>query len=263
MMEWLDELDMSANVDLHTAGGSQNGFDNSGRIGDPHWVEWGQVERTKGHIGSIAETMKEWIEKGYFRRQTLYSFCVLNEPAGWLDDIWNACKDDYYPAAYYRIREFFPEDDIGVNIQQAFREGWEFDNLMTAPQYSNVAVDMHVYQCFGDYWNSIHNDDAGKGVHFDFSCGYANDVRDRYHWTFSGEWSLGNAGPQDFNDPNYVEFLRLWFLAQIDAFEYSDQGNGWFYWSGKLERGYEEWDYLKMLDRGVAPQGMKSLLIRY
>jgi hypothetical protein len=23
-------------------------------------------------------------------------------------------------------------------------------------------VDMHIYQCFGDYWNSIHNDQAGN-----------------------------------------------------------------------------------------------------
>ncbi len=34
---------MVAVIDLHTAPGSQNGFDNSGRTGDPHWVEWGQV----------------------------------------------------------------------------------------------------------------------------------------------------------------------------------------------------------------------------
>jgi hypothetical protein len=36
---------MVAVIDLHTAPGSQNGFDNSGRTGDPHWVEWGQVSQ--------------------------------------------------------------------------------------------------------------------------------------------------------------------------------------------------------------------------
>ena len=29
------------------------------------------------------------------------------------------------------------------------------------PGFSSVSVDMHTYQCFGDYWNSIHNDQAG------------------------------------------------------------------------------------------------------
>ena len=42
---------MSANIDLHTAPGSQNGFDNSGRTG--------QVGRSKLHIRLIAETLKD------------------------------------------------------------------------------------------------------------------------------------------------------------------------------------------------------------
>jgi hypothetical protein len=46
------------------------------------------------------------------------------------------------------------------------------------------------------------------GAHYDASCGYALDVADRKHWTFSGEWSLGNAGPWDWNNPDYTNFLR-------------------------------------------------------
>ena len=61
MMEWLDEFNMSANIDLHTAPGSQNGFDNSGRTG--------QVGRSKLHIRLIAETMKDWLNKIYFKRK--------------------------------------------------------------------------------------------------------------------------------------------------------------------------------------------------
>ena len=44
MLIWMDELGLAANIDLHGAPGSQNGFDNSGRAGGAHWVEWGQVE---------------------------------------------------------------------------------------------------------------------------------------------------------------------------------------------------------------------------
>jgi hypothetical protein len=46
------------------------------------------------------------------------------------------------------------------------------------------------------------------GVHYDVSCAYAHDVEQRAHWTFSGEWSLGNAGPWDWNSPDYTNFLR-------------------------------------------------------
>ena len=39
------------------------------RTGGAHWVEWGQVDRTKDHIRMIAQTIKDWIDRGYFRRQ--------------------------------------------------------------------------------------------------------------------------------------------------------------------------------------------------
>ena len=104
---------------------------------------------------------------------------------------------------------FFCSQTTNVNIQQAFRAGSEFDNLMVAPEFENVSVkvqlwqwwtcdiflnitwigtgwqilidvvakvDMHTYQCFGDFWNAVHNDDAGKGLHYDVSCAYAYQV---------------------------------------------------------------------------------------
>ena len=46
------------------------------------------------------------------------------------------------------------------------------------------------------------------GAHYDASCAYALDVAARTHWTFSGELSLGNAGPWDWNSPDYTNFLR-------------------------------------------------------
>merc|ERR1711892_619099 len=198
MLVWMDELGLAANIDLHGAPGSQNGFDN----------------------------------------------------------IWNACYWDYYPASYANIREFF-DSGTNINIQQAFKDGSNFDNLMTEPDFHNIAVDMHTYQCFGDYWNNVHVDTgAGRGVHFDASCAYALDVSARYHWTFSGEWSLGNAGPWNWNNPEYVEFLRLWFLSQIDAYEYSEKGYGWYFWSGKIQGRYPEWNYLHLLETGVAPANL-------
>ena len=37
-------------------------------------------------------------------------------------------------------------------------------------------VDMHTYQCFGPFWNAVHNDDAGKDLHYLASCAYAYTV---------------------------------------------------------------------------------------
>ena len=53
---WMDELGLVANIDLHGAPGSQNGFDNSGRAGGAHWVEWGQVSTSLEILPSSAST---------------------------------------------------------------------------------------------------------------------------------------------------------------------------------------------------------------
>ena len=88
---------MKANIDLHGAPGSQNGFekfprkysfrsvrfDNSGRAGEANWVKEGQVDRTKEVLRMISVTVRAWVEEGAISETTIYSWCVLNEPAGW------------------------------------------------------------------------------------------------------------------------------------------------------------------------------------
>ena len=105
---WLDELGMRGLIDLHAApgnpehnaialqfmvAGSQNGFDNSGRRGDVHWVsedypqDNANVARTIIIQDKIAANMARWIEEGAFKRETLYGISLLNEPAGWWDKV--------------------------------------------------------------------------------------------------------------------------------------------------------------------------------
>jgi len=89
----------------------------------------------------ISVTVRGWVEEGAISESTIYTWCVLNEPAGWESEIWEACKEDYYPASYHVIRELWPQT-TNVNIQQAFRLGYEFDNLMVAHEYENVSVSL-------------------------------------------------------------------------------------------------------------------------
>ena len=138
-------------------------------------------------------------------------------------------------------------------------------------------VDMHTYQCFGPFWNAVHNDDAGKDLHYLVSCAYAYQVGERFLWsllTLVGSrtipldifwrmeswecWPLGLEWPhlrmvhfmssgfffkniksglqgQHLIPTSQVEFLRLWMLAQMDAYEYTEKGAGWFFWSAKQQ----------------------------
>ena len=102
--------------------GSQNGFDNSGRRGDVHWVsedypqDNANVARTIIIQDKIAANMARWIEEGAFKRETLYGISLLNEPAGWWDKVrlgclcstllkvWSACTDEFYPGGYEVVR---------------------------------------------------------------------------------------------------------------------------------------------------------------
>ena len=124
---WIDELGMKALIDLHAGpgqsprislknlkifvqSGSQNGFDNSGRRGEVHWVseeypeDNANVARTIVIQDLISATMARWIEEGVMARSTLYGVSLLNEPAGWWDKVWSACTDEFYPGGYNAVR---------------------------------------------------------------------------------------------------------------------------------------------------------------
>ena len=41
------------------------------------------MERTKEVLRMISVTVRGWVEEGVISETTIYSWCVLNEPAGW------------------------------------------------------------------------------------------------------------------------------------------------------------------------------------
>jgi len=83
--EWCAELGLKVLVDLHTGPGSQNGFDNSGKRGPIGLLEGGNVDRWAGIVGTVAEWCKANLDAG-----TLFGLEILNEPAGFNDDMWAA-----------------------------------------------------------------------------------------------------------------------------------------------------------------------------
>ena len=102
--------------------GSQNGFDNSGRRGDVHWVsedypqDNANVARTIIIQDKIAANMARWIEEGAFKRETLYGISLLNEPAGWWDKVYflEIVSKQYLSLAFCLLTACF-SDDTGGN----------------------------------------------------------------------------------------------------------------------------------------------------
>ena len=94
-------------MDLHGAPASQNGFDNSGQRGDPNWYnpdDSSNIHRTYIVLEMLSDMVISWIDEGYMSEYTLYGVEVLNEPAGYFEDIWVECRDNFYPNSYLTLR---------------------------------------------------------------------------------------------------------------------------------------------------------------
>jgi len=291
-LKWMDEIGLKASLDLHTGPGSQNGYDNSGRRGEAHWVDGSypgnrhNLDRTVSIVDQYAATIRGWIDAGEFSVDTVYGIGILNEPhiCGYLsgNSLFPACIDDFYPKAHEAVRKYFTGEEAKVVIDIAAMSFGDFAGGVNNDP--NVDLDAHTYQCFGGYWNEVALSPNGWNTHLETSCAFGNDIASSPMNTWVGEFSLSvtectkylSGGYMiDYIPPDndislceyynndwstypeeYKDFLRKFFLAQIDGFE---QGAGWIFWTGKTENNSSpEWDYLFLLQQGVMPADLCS-----
>jgi len=278
LLKWAENAGLKVLIDLHTAPGSQNGFDNSGRRGPVRWLEGDNVERTVRILEKITQNMADWITEGHIKEETLYGIELLNEPAGWDQKLWETCRDSFYPDGYDLIRNVFPQADPQVVIQQAFKSFEDFHDYMN--ENDGVSLDWHEYQCFGDYWNQLADQPTGWTTHLEAARNWGDDARTLP--IFTGEWSLAvtdcqlylDGGWADPYDPvasdsacayynsdfstypeEYKDFLKEFFIAQSQGYE--NKGVGWFFWTGKTENNCApEWDYLYLLEKGIISKSL-------
>ena len=292
---WMDELGLQALIDLHAGPGSQNGYDNSGRRGEVHWVDEtypenrANLERTLRINEKIAQTMRQWVDNGEFGINTLYGIGLLNEPHVCGYESWfslrEACLDDFYPKGYDVIRKYFGPEEAAVVIDVASLPFSMFNRRFPADQYQNLVIDAHHYQCFA---NNLVEQEDGWQRHLSDACKRGEAINDSHLPVVTGEFSTaitecqkylqgGYVTPYDpFNPPeicntyngdfpNYgpahVDFLKSFFLAQIDSYESGPSGVGWFMWTMKVEGEHEagpEWDFLYLWRNGVIPSDLCS-----
>lgn len=279
---WAEELDMKVLVDLHGAPGSQNGFDNSGKRGKIRWLEEQNVERTLRIIEQFCKLLNKWVENDDVKADTIYGIELLNEPWGVQADIWEEIRDRFYPNGYKIVRDSIG-DAFTVSIQQGFRPWYNFYDYMSDPdKYTKVALDIHSYHAFGPFWNLVASQDNAWSVNLEAACLYHWELMNVTLNTFVGEWSLAITDCQlylqgGYNEPyhpgcgkevctqynsdfstytdEYKTFLRNFMLAQMDSFEFGDNGIGWFFWTAKTENHCApEWDLIFLIENQIAPE---------
>jgi len=283
-VKWCSDVGIHVVLDLHCAPGSQNGFDNSGRMGEVHFADtevasngritYPNINRALRVIDALA---KHFSAQEY--KNTVSGIELVNEA---FISIPLEIVKDYYLQGYEIVKKY---GDIAVVIGDSFRFG-AWGDFMFPPHYRHVWIDTHIYQVFDHYRLSFTWDQ-----HIEQTCKINRpEVAVAPLSTMVGEWSLatkdcarwlngynngarydgtfhmGNEPPQplgsckgenDVTDstvftPDYKQFLRKFAEAQMDAYE-SGSSAGWFFWNFKTE-GAPQWDYLLGLKEGWMPK---------
>lgn len=278
---WARERGIQMWIDLHTAPGSQNGFDNSGRFGNATWATSPEnIDRTVTILGSIAKQIKDdGID------DVVTGFGLLNEP-NTPSSFWTLL--DFYNLGYAAVRAHLP--DVRIYIGDGFKPAdlnWFWDNTDAGNPITThtVAMDSHVYACFNDDLRPmtprqhIEQVCVHEREHVNECC-WHKDTSLRNMERFVGEWTVAyDQTPSEELEDMPVRpmtearkiFLRQYAEAQMvvweqdimDVTNYDETGQvhhgvdmkGWFFWNFKMEHpAYIEWDYLEGIKQGWIPK---------
>lgn len=231
-LSMIDDVGLDFMLDLHTAPGCQNGFDNGGI---QHVLEW---HKDPVNINRTIEVL-ERIMKRYDHLRHFHSIQLLNEPHVSID---LALLQDFYRRSYERLRGIHPKRHIVMH--DGFRlDAW--NEFFRTDALTNVILDTHMYQCFDhrlfDYTIEEHCAHALKRQRLLATV-------EQYVPTIVGEWSLGlrmnGHLSQDDNDTN----LAAYASAQLQAMR---ETTGHVFWSYNVAEQFSGWNFRALVERGV------------
>ncbi len=232
-MEWAKQTGIKVLIDMHGAPGSQNGDMHSGICGRVDWPkDDANIVRTIDILQKLANRYKD--------HPALHGVQMLNEPN---HHVPNDILRDYYIRCYHALRKEIDEDKPIVFHDQFNITSWR--DFMQSPEYKNVALDCHIYQCFSPTENKF-----SMREHINWQLDNWNAAlkdMQKYFKIYIGEWSL-SANAQGANDFTRDAFYRAFAAAQIINYEDFD---GWFFWSYKVESDYHQpqWSYRDCVEK--------------
>jgi glucan 1,3-beta-glucosidase len=146
---WCREFGIEVWPDIHTAPGSQNGFDNSGQYLEdgPTCQHWSDSKTNVERSLQVVQDISDAIVRDNLQ-DVVTGFGVLNEP---FSDCNVLVVEKFYNDALNRIRTTLGEGTavyIGDMFNSAkWNNGWWTDE----DQYSNTFLDSHYYQGTKDF----------------------------------------------------------------------------------------------------------------
>lgn len=270
---WARSAGLKVMLDLHGAPGSQNGFDNSGRLGAVNWQQGNNVQSTIEAIRALAQRYAS-------QTDVVTSIQLLNEPLGPVLDM-SRVKQFYYDG-WGTVRD--SNGDTVVVIHDAFQDITNFWNgfMNVESGVNHVMLDTHQYQIFDQGQVS-----QSPSQHVRSACNIGPKLASTDKWTVVGEWTgaqtdcakwlngLGKGARYDGTLPgsSYVgscagkysgsvaglsgddkKNIRSFIEAQLDAYQ---RRTGWFFWTWKNEAA-PEWHMKDLLANGLFPQPLSD-----
>lgn len=231
-MKWAEKYSLNVLIDFHGAKGSQNGFDNSGKSGNPDWfkVRFAQRE-TIELLAKIAERYKD--------SPVLWGIELLNEPKpGW--HYFSLLR--FYRKAYNKLRNVLRPGTY-VIYHDAFQPLLFAGSLWVRKSHP-VMMDIHWYGF------SIGGNSVEKYIR---RSAYLRNVMlslfQLWQPILIGEWST--VMPQRFFDAvplsQHMEILRKNASMQQNIYR---KAAGSIYWNYKAE-GDGMWNFRSLVEHGV------------
>ena len=284
---WCRKYGLKVVADIHTAPGSQNGFDNSGQFLNQrtakHWsTHPDRVARSIKAVEDVAVAVKD---EGM--DDVVTGIEILNEI---YSDANITTVKEFYDKSFEAIHRILP--NATVVASDNFDSG-QFNGFWTDPnKYSNTLLDTHLYTVFSEKLRSM-----SPKQHVAFVCGnhyniqmmkccWDDDGRSQGLGRIIGEWTASydmdvatmitvvfdetretGVAPRFDREisPGEMKMLRNYIEAQMVVYEGKVTGetNGWFYWNFKVQGGvFAEWDLLRGVDEGWFPKVDASIPAR-
>ncbi|KAJ2878739.1 hypothetical protein FB639_003290 [Coemansia asiatica] len=249
LVYWARKYGLRVIPDMHTAPGSQNGFDNSGST---NGINWTKDPRNVDISKKALQNMLRYIASDPVILETVDAIDLLNEP--FIDSLDFNQLWDYDTGGHTLISNGLKKVPPVVSIiDRGFKEFTWWQTRWPQDwnnKYIDAFLDAHLYHVFDrniDNW-PLEN-------HLRLVCQNGRDLKtNSTHFPIIvGEWSL--ALPQPALQGRENEARRRFAEAQLDAYELG--GAGWIFWCFKTEVS-PEWSFLEALDRSWIPQPLTS-----
>ncbi len=239
-MRWADTYGLDVLLDLHTAPGCQNGFDNGGIQGVMEWhKDPKNIDLTIEKLGLIVDQFKDY--------KSFMGIEVLNEPFVTID---LEIIQNFYQRSYQLIRS---KTDKLIVFHDAFRpEDPSWKPFFKMHKMKNIAFDLHLYHCF-----------SPKLIEGNFDDHIHEIVKKRipritkihkFVPVIVGEWSLGINYDKLQKDDTFLEESYDRILGNLQLYAYS-KGLGYYFWNYKIDRpSHRNWDLKRLIEDGIFPE---------